>query len=108
MKYLCILGTMTLDILEESDCLSDGQFLSSPPPGEEIVISGISGNFPASKDLSEFYDNLINKRDLFSDNLHTVNSECFINHIHKLVAVICLQEISIIFSQVLKGHSELN
>ncbi|XP_015113057.1 fatty acid synthase [Diachasma alloeum] len=37
-------------------------------PGEEIVISGISGRFPESDNLNQFRDNLMNKRDLITDD----------------------------------------
>lgn len=30
-------------------------------PGDEIVISGISGKFPKSKNVAEFAENLYNK-----------------------------------------------
>lgn len=32
-----------------------------PPVGEEVVISGISGIFPSSKNVKEFMYNLYNK-----------------------------------------------
>lgn len=32
-----------------------------PEPGEEIVISGISGRFPNSMNMAEFSHNLYNK-----------------------------------------------
>ncbi|KAJ8958993.1 hypothetical protein NQ317_011721 [Molorchus minor] len=38
-----------------------GKMLASTLPGEEIVISGISGAFPNSKNVHEFRDNLFNK-----------------------------------------------
>lgn len=32
-----------------------------PLPGEEIVISGVSGRFPSSRNIAEFSHNLYNK-----------------------------------------------
>lgn len=42
--------------------------LAHPPPGEEIVISGLSGQFPDSDDVYMFRDKLFNKVDLISDD----------------------------------------
>lgn len=39
-----------------------------PQPGEEIVISGISGRFPDSDNVEELKKNLLNKVDLISDD----------------------------------------
>lgn len=36
-------------------------------PGEEIVISGISGRFPESRNMKHFQENLFNKVDLITD-----------------------------------------
>nr|QNU13192.1 fatty acid synthase 1 [Locusta migratoria] len=44
-----------------------GKKLASPPPGEELVISGISGRFPKSVGMYELQDNLLNLHDLISD-----------------------------------------
>ncbi|RWR99261.1 fatty acid synthase-like protein, partial [Dinothrombium tinctorium] len=33
---------------------------------DEIVISGISGRFPESDNLEEFWENLINGRELYT------------------------------------------
>ncbi len=33
-------------------------------PGEEVVVSGVSGSFPQSDNVREFGENLINKKDL--------------------------------------------
>ena len=45
-----------------------GRWLSSPPPGEEVVISGVSGRFPESENIYEFRDNLFNKKQMVSEN----------------------------------------
>lgn len=37
-------------------------------PGDEIVISGISGRFPASDNIDHFADNLYNKIDMVDDD----------------------------------------
>ncbi|CAH2098689.1 unnamed protein product [Euphydryas editha] len=46
--------------------LSTGYWLSHPPPGEEIFITGISGSFPDSDSVFQLKDNLFNKVDLVS------------------------------------------
>ena len=45
-----------------------GRWLSSPPTGEEVVISGISGRFPECDNVYEFRDNLFNKKEMFTEN----------------------------------------
>lgn len=40
----------------------------TPEPGEEIVISGISGRFPESKNVEELKNNLLNKVDMVTDD----------------------------------------
>ncbi|XP_066144652.1 fatty acid synthase-like [Euwallacea fornicatus] len=45
-----------------------GKILASPPPNEEIVISGISGEYPNSNNVQEFAENLFNKVDMVSDD----------------------------------------
>jgi len=37
-------------------------------PGEEIVISGIAGRFPESKNVEELKNNLLNKVDMITDD----------------------------------------
>lgn len=37
-------------------------------PGEEVVITGISGRFPESRNIIELKNNLMNKVDLITDN----------------------------------------
>ncbi|KYN01849.1 Fatty acid synthase [Cyphomyrmex costatus] len=39
-----------------------------PEPGEEIVISGIAGRFPESKNVEELKNNLLNKVDMVTDD----------------------------------------
>lgn len=41
---------------------------TSLAPGEEIVISGIAGRFPESDNVNQFCENLMNKRDLITDD----------------------------------------
>lgn len=48
--------------------LKAGRRLVKCDPGDEIVISGISGNFPNSDGLPNFAENLFNKVDLISDD----------------------------------------
>ncbi|CAH2093493.1 unnamed protein product [Euphydryas editha] len=43
-----------------------GYWLSHPPPGEEIFITGVSGSFPDSDSVFHLKDNLFNKVDLIS------------------------------------------
>ncbi|XP_063925092.1 fatty acid synthase-like [Zophobas morio] len=45
-----------------------GRWLSSPPAGEEVVISGMSGRFPESDNVYEFRDNLFNKTLMVTEN----------------------------------------
>lgn len=40
------------------------RWLSSPEPGEEIVISGMSGRLPESNNIEEFKNNIFNKKNL--------------------------------------------
>ncbi|XP_063924749.1 fatty acid synthase-like [Zophobas morio] len=44
------------------------RWLSSPPPGDEVVISGMSGRFPESENIHEFRDNLFNKKQMVTEN----------------------------------------
>jgi fatty acid synthase len=44
------------------------QWLSSAPPGEEVVISGMSGRLPDSNTIREFRDNLFSKTDMVTDD----------------------------------------
>lgn len=48
-------------IISAEDRLTSGHRLSHPPPGDEILISGISGYFPDSNSVSELGENLFNK-----------------------------------------------
>lgn len=40
---------------------------ADPEPGEEVVISGIAGRFPKSKNLYELKDNIFNRKDCVTD-----------------------------------------
>ncbi|XP_067011949.2 fatty acid synthase [Anabrus simplex] len=44
--------------------ISNGERLSHPPQGEEIVITGISGVYPQCNDIYELRDKLLNKEDM--------------------------------------------
>ncbi|CAH2098693.1 unnamed protein product [Euphydryas editha] len=46
--------------------LTTGYWLSHPPPGEEIFITGVSGSFPDSDSVFQLKENLFNKVDLIS------------------------------------------
>lgn len=48
--------------------VSNGSRLAYPLPGEEIVISGISGVYPESDNIAELAENLFNKVDLVTDD----------------------------------------
>ncbi|XP_045537637.1 fatty acid synthase-like [Papilio machaon] len=63
----------------EGDRTGDGRSLptgegSGMPTGDEIVISGISGKFPMSQNVTEFMENLYNKIDM------VINIEPEIHH----------------------------
>ncbi|XP_046739717.1 fatty acid synthase-like [Diprion similis] len=42
--------------------------LPFPKAGDEVVISGIAGRFPESRNLTQFRENLFNKMDLITDD----------------------------------------
>ncbi|XP_050677552.1 fatty acid synthase-like [Leptidea sinapis] len=48
------------------DRLTSGHRLSHPPPGEEVLITGVSGYFPDSDSVMHLQENLFNKVDLIS------------------------------------------
>lgn len=48
--------------------LQAGWLQAHPKPGDEIVISGLSGSFPESENINEFAENLFNKKDLMTDD----------------------------------------
>lgn len=37
-------------------------------PGDEVVVSGVAGRFPESNNVKNLYDNLMEKRDLVTDD----------------------------------------
>jgi hypothetical protein len=49
-----------------SEAIQAGMRLAHPPPGEEVVISGVSGCFPDSSNVYHLRDNLMNKVDMVS------------------------------------------
>lgn len=75
------LSTMVM-ASDDSSHIQFNRWLAKPLPGEEVVITGsnyilffhffdnlilgISGRFPASKNVREFRDNLFEKKDMFS------------------------------------------
>ena len=63
---------MNLNEIQQKELSSDnfryGRWLSSPPAGEEVVISGMSGRFPESDNVYEFRDNLFNKTEMVTEN----------------------------------------
>ncbi|XP_050353260.1 fatty acid synthase-like [Nymphalis io] len=48
------------------DRLTSGHRLSHPEPGDEVLITGISGSFPDSDSVEHLQENLFNKVDLIS------------------------------------------
>ncbi|XP_076644466.1 fatty acid synthase [Halictus rubicundus] len=40
----------------------------APEPGEEVVITGIAGRFPESRNVQQLKENLMNKVDMITDN----------------------------------------
>ncbi|KAH9640519.1 hypothetical protein HF086_001568 [Spodoptera exigua] len=48
------------------DRLQSGHRLSHPPPGDEVLITGVSGYFPDSDSVIHLQENLFNKVDLIS------------------------------------------
>ncbi|XP_022832191.1 fatty acid synthase-like [Spodoptera litura] len=50
------------------DRLQSGHRLSHPPPGDEVLITGISGYFPDSDSVIHLQENLFNKVDLVSND----------------------------------------
>ncbi|CAK1541813.1 unnamed protein product [Leptosia nina] len=53
-------------ILVSEDRLTSGHRLSHPPPGDEVLVTGISGYFPDSDSVIHLQENLFNKVDLIS------------------------------------------
>lgn len=45
-----------------------GQWLASAPLGEEVVISGMAGEFPNSHNIYHYLDNLETKTDMIDDD----------------------------------------
>ncbi|KAF7272913.1 hypothetical protein GWI33_014349 [Rhynchophorus ferrugineus] len=53
---------------EVADDIKLGKILANPEPGEEIVISGLAGQYPDSRNVYHFRDNLFNKIDMVSED----------------------------------------
>jgi fatty acid synthase len=51
-----------------SEYFEYSRWLSSAAPGEEVVISGMSGRLPESRTIHEFRDNLFSKTDMVNDD----------------------------------------
>lgn len=56
------------EALKLPPALRTGYLLAHPAPGDEVVITGISGKFPKSNNLYELRDNLFNKIDMSTDS----------------------------------------
>ncbi|KAF9794028.1 hypothetical protein SFRURICE_010511, partial [Spodoptera frugiperda] len=54
--------------LSPEDRLQSGHRLSHPPPGDEVLITGVSGYFPDSDSVIHLQENLFDKIDLVSNN----------------------------------------
>ena len=50
------------------EAIQAGMRLAHPPPGEEVVISGVAGYFPDASNVYHLRDNLMNKVDMVSDD----------------------------------------
>nr|XP_034827721.1 fatty acid synthase isoform X1 [Maniola hyperantus] len=53
-------------VTASEDRLTSGHRLSHPPPGDEVLITGVSGYFPDSDSVVHLQENLFNKVDLIS------------------------------------------
>jgi len=52
------------EVQNNPEAIQAGMRLAHPPPGEEVVISGMAGNFPDSSNVYHLHDNLMNKVDM--------------------------------------------
>lgn len=52
---------------EFNKCKKSKYSLPRPPPGEDVVISGVAGVFPNSDNVQEFQENIFNKVDLTTE-----------------------------------------
>ncbi|XP_050299399.1 fatty acid synthase-like [Anthonomus grandis grandis] len=59
-------GSEEIIDLNQDKSIEFGKILANPPPGEEVVISGLSGKYPDSEDVHQFRDHLFNKFDMVS------------------------------------------
>lgn len=53
---------------EETNSFKYSRWLASPEPGEEVVISGMSGRLPESDNVEEFKNNIFAKKNLCTLN----------------------------------------
>lgn len=53
---------------DRSLALEAGRRLANAEPGDEVVISGLSGFYPDSDNVTDFAEKLFNKVDLISDD----------------------------------------
>lgn len=59
---------MHIPVYELEDQEQHAEPTFSYPQPEDVVVSGISGRYPESDNINEFRDNLINKRDMVTDD----------------------------------------
>lgn len=56
------------EVQNNPEAIQAGMRLAHPPPGEEVVISGVAGYFPDSSNVYHLRDNLMNKVDMVTDD----------------------------------------
>ncbi|KAJ8946536.1 hypothetical protein NQ318_004672 [Aromia moschata] len=56
-----LLHTAMVEDKNTDNCVLGGKVLANPPPGDEIVISGVSSAFPSAMNVHEIRDKLLNK-----------------------------------------------
>ncbi|CAH1131325.1 unnamed protein product [Ceutorhynchus assimilis] len=59
---------MALHDDETNNSIKFGKLLATPSKGDEVVISGISGRYPESANVTQFGQNLFNKIDMSTDD----------------------------------------
>ncbi|XP_018569755.1 fatty acid synthase-like [Anoplophora glabripennis] len=59
----------TSNIGKEDYNFREGYIMAHPAPGDEVLITGISGTFANSKNVQEFGDNLFNKINMVAPNM---------------------------------------
>lgn len=66
------------------DRLASGHRLSHPPPGDEVLITGISGYFPDSDSVIHLQENLFNKVTLQNQMAPATMSEDRLTSVQRL------------------------